>query len=76
MKEGPKVDLHHIEDGPQYAVGERNSVYSENLDSIFPWPAVASKPSITVKDGLKIDKELSRDPTYDIIGIRLSVYAI
>ena len=22
LKEGPKVDLHHIEDGPQYAVGE------------------------------------------------------
>ena len=43
-------------------------VYSANLDFIFPWPAVASKPSIPVKDSPKINKELSTDPTYDVIG--------
>ena len=29
---------------------------------------MASKPSIPLKDGPKIDKELSTDPTYDVIG--------
>ena len=44
-------------------------------NSIFLWPAVASNPSITVKDGPKINKELSTDPTYDVIGNNC-VYAI
>ena len=54
----------------------KRNVYCTNLDSIFPWSAVASKPSITVKDGPKIDKELSTDPTYDVIGNIVYVYAI